>query len=472
MIKYVSITGGSDPVNFKEAILNGKAEDGGFYVPDSLPFISIEELAEWKSLKYTDLVFKILSLFIDESIIPRKDLYGLIEDSFTTFTHPDKIAHTSLEGGIVIQELFHGPTLSFKDVAIGFVVNLFDYFLQKDGNSMNIIVVTSGDTGPAAGYASIGKKSLNAWILYPVGMITPEQEFQMTTIRANNVYTLAVEGCRNGSDDIDELIQSLFADKSFKTETKLSSVNSLNWGRIMMQTVHYFYGYLQNVSNVGDQICFSVPCGLFGNMAAGIIARKMGLPVDKFIIATNDNVVLKNAFEEGVFARDLVKTTHSSAIDIAVPANFWRFLYFATGQNPKVIRDWKFEYELNGAVTFSKEIKQKINQGILTNSVSNEETLSIINKVYKEEGYLLDPHSAVAVFSAKKLIQNSKVICLATAHPAKFPEVIKLALGETPKEAFHQSIESLRDKPSNAYRFTFEEMGKKIPETIRKVISD
>ena len=473
MIRYVSMTGGSDPVDFKQAILSGKADDGGFYVPDSLPFVSLQNLADWRSLDYTDLAFEILSLYIDDSIIPAQDLRKLIQDSFSTFSHSEKIPHTSLEGGIIVQELFHGPTLSFKDVAMGFVVNLFDYFLQQDGSKMNIIVATSGDTGPAAGHACIGKKSMNAWLLYPVGMITKEQEMQMTTIDADNVHTVAVEGCRNGSDDVDDLIQLLFADNSFREATNLSSVNSLNWGRIMMQTVHYFYGYLQNVDEVGEKMNFSVPSGAFGNMCAGIIAREMGLPVDNFIVATNDNYVLKNAFEKGLFSRELVKTTHSSAIDIAVPTNFWRFLYFVSGQNSAKIKDWKAAYDLNGFVQLPSDAKQWINEGMLSNSVTDEETLATINKIYKEEAYLLDPHSAVAVASAKKLLPHaSKVICLATAHPAKFPEVIKLALEEMPKAAYHQSIELLKTLPTNAYKFTNENMGKKVPEIIQKVIAD
>ncbi len=473
MIRYISITGNAEPVNFKEALLTGIAADGGFYVPDQLPSINLEQLSSWKSLGYTDLAFEILSLFIEESIIPHKDLQRLIENSFASFNHPEIIPHTYLKDrNIIVQELFQGPTLSFKDVAMGLVVNLFDYFLRKDNKKMNIIVATSGDTGPAAGYASIGKSTLNTWLLYPRGMITEEQERQMTTNYAPNVHPIGVEGCRNGSNDFDVLIKQLFADEEFKSKTNLSSVNSLNWGRIMMQTVHYYYGYLQNVDRIGDLVDFAVPCGLIGNMAAGVIAREMGLPVDKFIVSTNENTVLNQAITEGIFSKQKeIHVNYSSAIDISVPSNFWRFLYFTTGRNTKRISNWFREYELNGIVEFPHEHVKSFSKGILTNSVTNEQTLETIRDVFEKDGYLLDPHAAVAVCSAKKKEHElgNKVICLATAHPSKFPDVTLKALGRIPREGTHQSMTNSSKLCQRSFRCSFDDMAHVVPKTILKL---
>ncbi|MGB5709290.1 MAG: pyridoxal-phosphate dependent enzyme, partial [Arenicellales bacterium] len=311
MIKYVSTRGGIPPVTFDEAVLQGFAADGGLFVPESIPMVTPEQFISWVDLDYPDLAFELLSLFIDRSIIPANDLKQLLDNSYKSFEHPDVIGFVPLgdEGRTYIMELFHGPTLSFKDVAMGFLINILDYLLQQRKEHLSIVLATTGDTGPAAAWASAGKETIDCWPLYPRGMISEEQERQMTTLNAANVHPVGVENCADGGDDLDFVVAKLFSDEELKKRLNLSSVNSINWCRVMVQAVHYFYGYYRVVDKIGDEIIFSVPSGAFGNLFGGYLARSMGLPVNTFICANNVNQALHTAFSEGVFAKkDLVQT--------------------------------------------------------------------------------------------------------------------------------------------------------------------
>ncbi|MEM6319868.1 MAG: threonine synthase, partial [Bacteroidota bacterium] len=468
MIKFVSIKGGITPVDFETAILDGFAADGGLYVPERLPKIDVETLASWKGLNYQEVAFEVLSLFIDSSVISSTELKQLLNDSFSSFYHPDLIPIYPLKSrkGIFIQELFHGPTLSFKDVAMGFVVNLFNFFLKKRGQKMSIVVATTGDTGPAAAHASVGKETLNTWVLYPKELITEEQERQMTTLFAANVHPVGVYNCPDGADDLDLLIAELFADTEFKKQLNLSSVNSINWGRVMMQTVHYFYGYLQLVDRVGELVNFAVPSGAFGNLCAGSLARLMGLPVGKFIIANNQNACLTRIFTEGLFEKRPIIGCPSSAIDILIPYNFWRYLYFAVGQDSTKIKAWIAAFEETGKVQFDSTSFQQYSRGYLAHSVSDKATLKTIQSVFEAENYLLDPHAAVAVAAADKMAERlevgSKTLCLATAHPCKFPESIRAALSVAdsplPKAATHPSVEKAKQLCQKGYHVDYSTM--------------
>lgn len=450
MIKYLSTKGGTEAVDFETAILNGFAADGGLYVPEYLPNISLEQLEAWSGLSYVDLAFEILSLFIDESVVPAVDLRDILEHSFSTFEVSDILPIYSLKSQkeTYIMELFHGPTLSFKDVALGFLLNLLDFFLKRKKERLSVVIATTGDTGPAAGFAAVGKTNIEMWLLYPKGFITEEQERQMTTLSAKNVHPVAVENCPDGADDLDLVIARLFEDKGLVDELKLSSVNSINWGRVMMQTVHYFYAYLSLVDRVGEPIQMAVPCGAFGNLCAGTMARLMGLPVATFVCANNQNASLHRAFSEGIFSKKDILSSVSCAIDIVVPYNFWRYLYFMTGENPALIRQWMADFRTNGAAVFEAEHYEKISEHMLSASISDEATLNTIQSIYEKENYLLDPHSAVAVTAVQQLADqlspDLKTVCLATAHPAKFPTTMRTALNcETlPDAAKHTSIEN------------------------------
>ncbi len=455
MMQFVSTRGGVTPVDFETTVLQGFAADGGMFVPETIPQISKEQLQEWSGLSYVDLAFEILSLFIDRNILSADELKELLRNSFKTFEHPDVIPVVGLETkpNTYIMELFQGPTLSFKDVAMGFLVNTLDFFLNRKNDLLSLVVATTGDTGPAAAHASAGKKSIECWVLYPNGMISEEQEREMTTLEAPNVHAVGVTGCPDGGDDLDLVIARMFADDALKQQLKLSSVNSINWCRVMFQAVHYFYGYFRVVDRVGEEIVFSVPSGAFGNLFGGYLARTMGLPVKTYICANNQNATLHRALSTGHLTKKDLKPTVSSAIDIVVPYNFWRYLYFVSGRDHGKIRQWMDEFQNKGSVQLDSQTAHEIQQGFISASITDEQTLATIADVYRSrDGYLLDPHAAVAVAAAdtfsNTFAPDTKVVCLATAHAAKFPNVIRKALaldGELPEQAVHQSIEAAKD---------------------------
>ncbi|MBU0972794.1 MAG: threonine synthase [Proteobacteria bacterium] len=448
MIQYISTRGGQAPVSFDEAVLRGFAGDGGLFVPQTIPRISRERLKALSGLSYTDLAFEILSLFIDPDIIPAENLRQLIRTSFAAFEHPDILPLKPLgtDPSVLIMELFHGPTLSFKDIAMGFLINTMEYLLEKRGEHLTLVLATTGDTGPAAAHAAAGKKTIDCWPLYPKGMITREQERQMTTLEAANVHPVGVENCPDGGDDIDLVVARLFADKALKQRLNLSSVNSINWCRVMVQSIHYFYGYFQACNTIGDPVIFSVPSGACGNLFAGHLAKAMGLPVTGFICANNANKTLHTAFSTGVFKKEDLQQTLSSAIDIVVPYNFWRFLYFTTGCDPKKVSAWMDQFQKTGEIRLDPASTAAIGNQVASVSISDAQTLDTIRNTFaKKDPYLLDPHGAVAVAAAAALKNTyspgTRIICLATAHPAKFSRIMTKALGPNlPDQAFHPSL--------------------------------
>lgn len=476
-MQYVSTRGSAKPATFEEAILNSFAPDGGLYVPAHIPKLSFEELNELKALSYVDIAKKLLRLYIPCDQIPDNDFNSLVEKSFATFESNDITPIVKLEKRkVFIQELFRGPTQSFKDIAMGFLVNCMDYFLSKNNQQLSLILATSGDTGPAAAFAAANKTTLHCWPLYPIDKISEQQARQMTTLNANNIHPVGVTGCVNGGDDLDIVVANLFANTQQKSALKLSSVNSINWCRVLVQTIHYFYGYFQVAKSIGEPISFSVPTGAFGNLSAGFFARAMGLPIKHFICATNDNGTLHRVFEQGVFSKKTLKQTVSSAIDIVVPYNFWRFLYFACGEDSNKLCELMDTFHSAGEIRFSDELLVTLKHGYLSTSVSDEETLATMREVYFEtDEYLLDPHAAVAVSAVSacrsKLGSDEKVICLATAHPAKFPNIVKRALpSDTPLMATHPSIEQAKTGFQHLALCTFEQLEQALSRDIFKHI--
>jgi len=453
MIGYKSTRGDASPVGFDEAILSGFAADGGLFVPDTLPLFSHEELEEMAQLDYLDLAAHVTGVFIDPQIMPNHDLRKLLRSSFLYFDSAETVPVSYLkQSDLHVVELFHGPTLSFKDIAMGFLINCMDYFLARRGEKLSLVLATTGDTGPAASYASAGKKTLECWPLYPKGMISEEQERQMTTLDAANVHPVGVEGCTSGGDDLDIIVAKLFADSKRKAELKLSSVNSINWCRVMVQTIHYFYAYFRTIEKVGEEIVFSVPTGAFGNLCAGFIARSMGLPVHQFVCATNDNATLHRLFSNGTLSRQQLRQTVSSAIDIVVPYNFWRFLYFSCDRDPSLVKHYMDLFEEHAMVQFPADLWNKMRRGFTSYSISDPETLELMRSVHRgPDRYLLDPHGAVAVAAAQRYRADTgaglKIVCLATAHPAKFPLVVQQTLApgeELPDAALHESLEQAK----------------------------
>ena len=456
MIQYTSTKGGISPVSFDEVILQGFAEDGGLFVPQTIPKITGEQLQQWSTLDYPSLAFEMISLFIDPQIINPGELKRLIDDSFSTFQHPDlmPLVASGDKPYFYIMELFHGPTLSFKDIAMGFLVRTMDHLLQKRDQHINLILATTGDTGPAAANAAAGMKTIDCWPLFPKGMISVEQERQMTTLEEENVHPVAVENCLDGGDDLDIVVAKMFSDQERKKCLKLSSVNSINWCRVMVQAVHYAYGYFKACRKVGDPVIFSVPSGAFGNLCAGDIARKMGIPISTFICANNQNQTLHTVFSTGLFKKkDLIQTV-SSAIDIVVPYNFWRFLFFNTNFDSVKISKMMSEFQEKGEIQLDLETHKSICRGFVSLAISDKVTLSTIKETFEGFKYLLDPHGAVAVAAAKLLRstfdKDTPVVCLATAHPAKFPKIISKALGgenEIPEQARHSTLEAAKLLP-------------------------
>ena len=472
---YISNKGGGKRVDFEQAILDGYASDGGLYVPELLPKIKPSELEKWKNLSYKKLAFNILSKFIDRNIISSDELEDLLDKAYDTFEHDDVIPFHKLKSKkeTYIMELFYGPTLSFKDIGMSFLVNLVNFFLKKRKKHLSVIVATTGDTGPAAAYFIAGKSNLDGWILYPKGLITKEQERQMTTLQHDNIHSIGVYNCPEGGDDLDVAITQLYNNKSFKKKLRLSSVNSLNWGRIMMQTVHYFYGYFRVCKFIGQSINMIVPSGGFGNLCAGGLARKMGLPVKKLIIANNKNECLNRIFTKGIFSKKSIYETISSAIDILVPINFWRYLYFCVNGDVNKIKKWMNQFENTGKVKFDSETMKSYSEGFLSISVSDNETIRVIENLYAKEKYLLDPHGAVAMSGVNKLkdkLGEEPIVCLATAHPAKFPNIIKKINKNKslPKAAIHSSIENAKLKNEKGYTFEYKNLYNALKNTMEK----
>ncbi len=478
MMNYLSITGGTKPVAFDQAVLQGFAADGGLFVPERIASISKQRLQGWRELGYLDLAGEILGRYIDQSIVPKQDLLRLLSQSFSSFEHPDPPLVSPLDDPRQwVMELFHGPTLSFKDVAMGFLINLMDYFLERKGQRLSLLLATTGDTGPAAAYAAAGRKRISCWPLYPASMISAEQELQMTSITAANIMPVEVSGCRNGGDDLDVVVARLFGDEKQRQRLNLSSVNSINIGRVLMQTVHYFYAYFRVAETVGDHLVFSVPAGAFGNLCAGELARAMGLPVS-FICATNKNATLHRIFSEGTLAQARLQNSLSSAIDIVVPYNFWRFLYLRCGADQGLVSRAMKEFGTSGAVSFEAGLHQLLRRGIVSTPVSDQQTLETISHYWQNGDYLVDPHGAVALAGVDNcrhhFAESTRFISLATAHPAKFPAVMKKALApsaELPGAAFHDSLERARRAKIRKLRCSCAELENFLLAELEKVLA-
>jgi threonine synthase len=412
--------------------MTGLAPDGGLLLPETLPDVS-GSLEAWRNLSYQELAFEVMSLFATD--IPSADLKTLIEKSYSTFRTSDVTPVIPVDGFHVL-ELWHGPTLAFKDVALQFLGNLFEYVLEKRGGELNILGATSGDTGSAAIYGVHGKKNIRIFIMHPKGRTSPVQEKQMTSVLDDNVFNLAVEGT---FDDCQHLMKSIFSDVEFKEKHSLGSVNSVNWARVLAQIVYYFYAAFRVQETTGaTKIQFSVPTGNFGDIMAGWIAAQMGLPVKKLILATNENNILSRFFNTGVYSIGEVVPTISPSMDIQVASNFERYLYYRLGKDSAKLRDLMTGFAKNKTLTVPGT-----DDLFAAGEAGTAETLAMIKKCYEQEGYILDPHTAVGVAVASRFADSTvPTICLATAHPAKFNEAIEQAIGVA---AHHPALDKLAD---------------------------
>jgi threonine synthase len=427
-MKYISTRGGIAPIAFKDAVMMGLSTDGGLILPEKIPQLDPQELETWRGLPYRDLAFKVISLFCDD--IPSGDLKNLIDRSYDSFDHAE-ITPVISKDGVNIVELFHGPTLAFKDVALQLLGNLFEYLLKESGQKMNIVGATSGDTGSAAIYGVRGKENIAIFILHPHGKTSPVQALQMTTVLDANVHNVAVKGT---FDDCQNMVKALFNDLSFKEKHALGAVNSINWARVLAQVVYYFYAFFKVSDSLDQRVIFSVPTGNFGDIFAGFVAKRMGLPISQLLLATNENNILTRFILNGDYSLGTVVPTLSPSMDIQVASNFERYLYFLYNEDPSRVRDAIEEFSKTGRLNFSPEERSIVTSDFLSQSVDRQETLETISSFHRETGYLLDPHTAVGVKAAQDHRDcNLPLICLATAHPAKFEEAVITATGLPPE---------------------------------------
>ncbi len=433
-MRYVSTRNNSKEYNFENVFLKGLADDGGLYVPKSLKKYSTKELSELKNLNFNELSTKIISQFSSD-FISKDELTSLIKKSYSTFREKE-VVKISNAGELKILELFHGPTLAFKDIAMQFIGNLYEYYLSKNDKKINIIVATSGDTGAAAIDAIKGKSNLNIFVLHPNNKISSVQRKIMTTVEEKNVFNIAIDG---NFDDCQNIVKSMFSDLEFSKTINMSGVNSINWARIIAQAVYYFYSYLKLDK---ETISFSVPTGNFGDVFAGYLAKKMGLPIDKLIVATNENDILHRAISKGDYVSKEVKETLSPSMDIQLASNFERLIYYVNNSNSKKTAEIMKKVKQN-SYQIEKNNLDIIQKDFLSESCNEKETLDIIKKNYEENNIILDPHTAVGVGAAKKLSFNDCVV-LSTAHPCKFPDAINSAINKSDK--LPQELQHVLDK--------------------------
>lgn len=425
-MRYVSTRGGVEPIGFANAVMMGLATDGGLLLPESIPQVSAATLRRWAGLPFQELAQEVITPYIGEDLTP-EELTDLIKRSYAHFSDPAITPLIELKGGQRILELFHGPTAAFKDVALQFLGNLFALLLERRDQRLNIIGATSGDTGSAAIYGVRGQPRIDIFILHPHQRVSPIQERQMTTVLDENVHNIAIQGT---FDDGQRIVKELFNDLPFKQKYALGAVNSINWARILAQVVYYFYAWGQVSGGDSQQrVSFSVPTGNFGDIFAGYIAMRMGLPIERLILATNRNDILSRFVHSGSYRADAVYPTITPSMDIQLASNFERYLYYLLGEDPSQIREKMAELAVAGEITITPPQHAEVQRLFLAEAVSEAQTAAQIAKTFSESGYILDPHTAVGVAAAHA---HPEAICLATAHPAKFPEAVAAAIGSPP----------------------------------------
>ena len=433
-MKYISTRNSKKTFEFKEVFIKGLADEGGLFVPQSLTKYSDTEINSFRELEYNELAKKIISTFIGD-FMNENDLSKIINKSYSVFRKKNVVNLIEV-GDRSVLELFHGPTLAFKDVAMQLLGNFYEHYLNNENQKINIVVATSGDTGAAAIDAIKGKKNINIFVLHPHNRVSSVQRKLMTTGKEQNVFNIAING---NFDDCQNLVKSMFADKSFSNEIKISGVNSINWARIIAQSVYYFYSYF--LAKKKDQpVNFSVPTGNFGDVYAGYLAKKMGLPINKLIVATNQNDILHRAISKGSYEVEKVTETISPSMDIQIASNFERLIYdLNNGDDMQTINAMN-DIKEKGKYIIDQQRLDRINSDFLSSKMNEDEVLKIIKEVYEKFDLVLDPHSAIGYGAFNKVKISGNNIVLATAHPCKFPDAIKNAINlkaELPKELMY-----------------------------------
>ena len=448
-MNYLSTRGDKTPRKFCDILLEGLAPDGGLYLPEHYPQVSLATLSAWRSLPYADLAFEVLSLYIDD--IPATDLQAICRKTYTqeVFGTPQIVPVRQLETGLYLQALSNGPTLAFKDMAMQLLGNLFEYELARRGEQLNIFGATSGDTGSAAEYAMRGKKGVRVFMTSPHGRMSPFQQAQMFSLMDENIHNIAVEGV---FDDCQDIVKAVSNDLEFKRQYKIGTVNSINWARLMAQVVYYFAGYFQATTSSTEKVSFTVPSGNFGNVCAGHVARMMGLPIAQLVVATNENDVLDEFFRIGIYRVRTSRDTHetsSPSMDISKASNFERFVFDLMGRDGAQTKALFFD-QLNAAGSFDLSASSAFpsaatTYGFASGKSTHADRLATIQSVYAQTGTMIDTHTADGVKVAREHLQPGiAMVVLETALPIKFAETIEEALGQLPpRPARFEGIEAL-----------------------------
>lgn len=455
-MKYISTRGQSPALSFSEILLGGLAPDGGLYLPESYPQFTESDLSAMRGMNYRDLAFTILSRLIDEQDIPSKDLRVIVDKTYRAevycYTRKGQNAEDitptlKLENNLYLLSLSNGPTLAFKDMAMQLLGNLFEYVLAKKGETTNILGATSGDTGSAAEYAMRGKKGVNVFMLSPHQKMSRFQAAQMFSLQDKNIFNIAVNGV---FDDAQDIVKAVSNDHAFKAANKIGAVNSINWARVAAQVVYYFKGYFAVTQNNTEKVSFAVPSGNFGNVCAGHIARMMGLPIDKLVVATNENDVLDEFFKTGVYRpRGSINTYHTSSpsMDISKASNFERFVFDLTGRDSAKVRELWASVDAGGAFDIKKAgLFEKIaSYGFESGSSNHKNRMQTIKQAQDNYGVVIDTHTADGLKVALELRDvNTPMLVLETALPVKFEDAIVEALGDAPERpAALEGIEKL-----------------------------
>ncbi|GJE93407.1 threonine synthase [Phanerochaete sordida] len=499
-MKYFSTRGGDELLSFEETVLTGLAPDGGLYIPERIPQLPADWRTAWAGLSFAELAVEVLALYIDPAELPRAELRALVDRSYSTFRAPDVTPLRPLHGRTYVLELFHGPTFAFKDVALQLLGNLFEFFLQRRNarkapgekrERLTVVGATSGDTGSAAIYGLRNKTDIEIFILHPKGRVSPIQEAQMTTVTDANVHNVAVKGT---FDDCQDIVKALFGDKEFNAKHRLGAVNSINWARILAQTVYYFLSYF----HLGRQLAatltpdeltevkiqYVVPTGNFGDILAGYYAKRMGLPIDKLVVATNSNDILARFWKSGAYEKvdsstpgaggatapaegssdgkqsaevGGVKETLSPAMDILVSSNFERLLWYlafeALAANDAATRrgacdtvnSWMQSVKTDGRVQVPTKVLELARRDFVAERVTDEQTLETIRSYFESEpSYVADPHTAVGLAAARMIAPHNPPstvqVVLSTAHPAKFSDAVTRALQGSAKFDFERDV--------------------------------
>jgi threonine synthase len=426
-LRYLSTRGEPAALAFDDVLLAGLARDGGLYVPETWPQFSA---AEWRALRgkrYHEIAFAVLKPYVGGAI-PDADLARLTREAYANFTHQAVAPLKQLDANLWALELFHGPTLAFKDYALQLVGKLFDYVLAKKGQRITIVGATSGDTGPAGIAAVAGSQHIDIVVLHPNGRTSPVQRRQMTTVLDPNVHNVALEGT---FDDCQDLVKALFGDLEFRDRYRLSAINSINWARIAGQIVYYVHAALA-LGAPDRAVSFCVPTGNFGNVLAADAARRMGLPIERLVVATNRNDIVARTILTGTMALESVAPTITPSMDIQVSSNFERLVFELAGRDGRATAAMMTEFRQSGKLAFPQGMKGALADGFDAGAASEAETLNTIAKMRLTTGEIVDPHTAVAIHVAQRAKSDAPIVVASTAHPAKFPDAVEKATGIRP----------------------------------------